>query len=235
MMPLKTILLAAMTGFLMLGMPGTAAANGDGDGIPDYRDNCPSVYNPDQLDNEGDGLGDACDADDDNDGVLDVDDNCQFASNPDQADADRDGIGDACDPYTNVVYFTCIGFEPPMNTTEAGQPVMARKNRALPLRAKLKDQYDAYVTATDIGTPPVLQVWKGLGTASAMDVTDEALSAGQGTDGNEFYFDYTDTKWHYNLKIKNYSSLGLYTVSMDTGNGAEYMIDPTCVAEFVVK
>jgi hypothetical protein len=72
-------------------------ANGDGDGIPDYRDNCPSVYNPDQLDNDGDGLGDACDTDDDNDGVLDVDDNCQFDANPDQIDVDEDGIGDVCD------------------------------------------------------------------------------------------------------------------------------------------
>ncbi|MFT4250456.1 MAG: thrombospondin type 3 repeat-containing protein [Candidatus Woesearchaeota archaeon] len=33
----------------------------DCDGIPDYRDNCPLVYNPDQTDTDGDGVGDACD------------------------------------------------------------------------------------------------------------------------------------------------------------------------------
>ena len=47
--------------FLFLGaFPTIAQADGDGDGIPDYRDNCPRVFNPDQSDIDGDGLGDAC-------------------------------------------------------------------------------------------------------------------------------------------------------------------------------
>lgn len=32
----------------------------DNDGIPDFRDNCPSVPNPDQRDIDGDGIGTAC-------------------------------------------------------------------------------------------------------------------------------------------------------------------------------
>ena len=56
----------------------------DGDGIPDYYDNCPGEANADQLDTDGDGLGDACD-------------NCPGNLNADQADADGDGVGDACD------------------------------------------------------------------------------------------------------------------------------------------
>lgn len=36
----------------------------DGDGVINYRDNCPLIYNPDQIDTDGDGLGDACDAED---------------------------------------------------------------------------------------------------------------------------------------------------------------------------
>ncbi len=34
----------------------------DHDGIPDFRDNCPAVYNPDQADSDHNGVGDACDA-----------------------------------------------------------------------------------------------------------------------------------------------------------------------------
>lgn len=33
----------------------------DGDGIIDLLDNCPSVFNPNQLDADGDGIGNACD------------------------------------------------------------------------------------------------------------------------------------------------------------------------------
>jgi hypothetical protein len=34
----------------------------DHDGVPDYKDNCPDVYNPDQKDSDNNGIGDACDA-----------------------------------------------------------------------------------------------------------------------------------------------------------------------------
>ncbi len=49
----------------------------DDDGITDSLDNCPLVFNPDQADTDGDGLGDVCD-DDDGDGVVNASDLCEF-------------------------------------------------------------------------------------------------------------------------------------------------------------
>jgi hypothetical protein len=75
--------------------------DGDGDGVIDSADNCPSVSNPNQADGDVDGVGDACD-------------NCIYAANPrvdssflttnpwatltgGQRDDDHDGYGNKCD------------------------------------------------------------------------------------------------------------------------------------------
>jgi len=70
----------------------------DGDGVPDLKDNCPSLANADQADADHDGVGDACQKDGDGDKVPDATDNCPDAKNPDQEDYDADGKGDACTP-----------------------------------------------------------------------------------------------------------------------------------------
>lgn len=68
----------------------------DQDGIDDSKDNC-SLKNPDQLDTNKNGVGDACEYGDiDHDGVIDSNDNCIYVANPDQKDEDNDGVGDAC-------------------------------------------------------------------------------------------------------------------------------------------
>lgn len=77
----------------------------DGDGTVDKcvggrvlfcDDNCLGLSNPSQSDLDGDGTGDACDADDDGDGVVDASDNCPTVSNAGQQDADGNGVGNAC-------------------------------------------------------------------------------------------------------------------------------------------
>jgi parallel beta-helix repeat protein len=74
------------------------ALDSDNDGVYDFEDNCPDIFNPDQSDKDGDGMGDTCDWDIDNDNVPNEQDNCPYIYNPDQSDIDGDGIGDACDP-----------------------------------------------------------------------------------------------------------------------------------------
>ncbi|MGV3621539.1 MAG: thrombospondin type 3 repeat-containing protein [Archangium sp.] len=76
-------------------------ADRDGDGVVDQNDNCPVTPNADQLDSNGNGIGDACEdagaPDADCDGRPDTADNCVNVANTNQADDDRDGLGNVCD------------------------------------------------------------------------------------------------------------------------------------------
>jgi hypothetical protein len=83
----------------------------DGDGVLDTLDNCPNDPNPLQENNDGDGLGDACDPDDDNDGLSDVEEG-GIGSNPLLADTDGDGVSD----YDETLYDTIPGYDPTGDT-----------------------------------------------------------------------------------------------------------------------
>lgn len=60
----------------------------DKDGVQDSMDNCLGKANADQVDSDGDDVGDECDTDSDNDGILNEDDNCKLIANADQTDSD---------------------------------------------------------------------------------------------------------------------------------------------------
>ena len=79
----------------------------------DQYDNCPTVWNIDQLDRDDDDIGDACDT-------------CVYKANRNnQQDSDGDGVGDACegrrsrlvtdvdedgikDGFDNCKYVSCV-------------------------------------------------------------------------------------------------------------------------------
>ncbi len=71
----------------------SSGPDGDGDGVTDDVDNCPEVANAGQADNDGDGVGNVCDA---------------FPTNPQEwADSDGDGTGD------NLEIRDCTSGAPP--------------------------------------------------------------------------------------------------------------------------
>jgi hypothetical protein len=69
---------------------------GQADGWLDLEDNCKALYNPDQADGNGDGVGDACE-DYDGDNVVNRCDNCPTVTNSSQRDGNNNALGDACD------------------------------------------------------------------------------------------------------------------------------------------
>jgi hypothetical protein len=121
--------------------------------------------------------------------------------------------------------YSCVGFQPP-----ADKVMKVKKNRVIPLTAELLDG-DSPVLDTDLSSPPEIQVMKSYDSVSSVDVTGDALPAGQGTEGNQF--ELVNGSWKFNLQTKNYTGSGTYTITMVPGDGS-YSIDPTCTATFVI-
>ncbi|MEM6638283.1 MAG: proprotein convertase P-domain-containing protein [Pseudomonadota bacterium] len=94
------------------------AVDSDGDGVSDDADNCTFVSNADQRDTNGDGFGNACDADLNNDCVVNVVDLGLFRQVFFSSDADADFNGDGVVNVIDLGVMRLGFFSPPGPSVE---------------------------------------------------------------------------------------------------------------------
>ena len=111
-------------------------------------------------------------------------------------------------------------------------PVKTKKNRVFPLKMELFDADGFALTDLDLAAAPVVEVmFTSIEGGDAVDVTDDLLSVGKASEGNQFVFE--DGIWQFKLSSKGYSASGTYVVTAISGDELEYVIDPSCVTSFV--
>lgn len=147
---------------------------------------------------------------------------------PHQWDDDGDGT-DLHWSSTSAMSVRCVGFEGPLKS----YPVIVRGNRVLPLKAKLFDAWGTELTDLQLATPPLVQVSFNAGDGKSINITQSAKPVGHDHDGNQF--SYSGSYWRLNLHTGKYSSPGIYTITMKSGDPSEYRIYSysTCKTQFI--
>lgn len=84
-----------------------AAFDSDSDGVADGLDNCLNITNADQLNTDGDSLGNSCDSDDDNDGFTDDE---EIAAGSDPLDSASTPLSEVDIPVSPLAIFALGAF-----------------------------------------------------------------------------------------------------------------------------
>jgi hypothetical protein len=192
----------------------------DADGLCQPLDNCPASANADQVDRDGDGVGDECDPDLDGDGAANESDNCAADPDHSQADFDRDGVGDACDPDVdgdsvlnavdacsntalgtnvnqqgcNLVTYAFSGFIQPVDNAPTVNTVKA--GSAVPVKFSLGGDYGLDIFMA--GSPRAVTYACGGGAIDAIEQTVAATVSGltySAATGQYTYVWKTDKLW----------------------------------------
>jgi hypothetical protein len=131
-----------------------------------------------------------------------------------------------------VPAYRCQGFLPPFDAPMK----MATGGRAIPLKARLFDNAGVPMTRSLLASPPLVQLLYASDSSilNPVDATDSVVPAGRSAAGQSFGQDEGNI-WSYNLKTNKDLPTGTYTVQMKSGDGMEYLIDPTCVGTFVIE
>ena len=127
-----------------------------------------------------------------------------------------------------VPTLSCIGFEPPFDDAIT----LKKKNkRAIPIKMMLVDNQGDPITDENISAPPVVNVEYEPFSGVIDENSPELVPPGLADDGNAFRFDPTSEQWIINLSTKQFSSAGIYTVTVEPGD-LNYLIN-TCTQMFI--
>ncbi|MCC7516800.1 MAG: FG-GAP repeat protein [Pseudomonadales bacterium] len=196
------------------GIGNNAETDDDNDGVLDAADNCPLIANVSQLDADGDGAGDACDA---------------FPSDPTETtDTDGDGVGDNADPLPNQAGVfgtitgttkadkrgTAVAFAGDFNGDGYGDYAVGTPNFDVPLPAPSKKKL------ANAGRVEVISGRNGLVIASlngvvAKDALGYAVAGGKDIDNDGFDDVVVSAPYADNLPAKDVGAFYVLYGSID--------------------